>query len=110
MKNLKIKNLDEKDIQNLKQIKIIELEEMKLQDLKILKVKIETAIKTKEAELKILTILRQPLYFTFYYLQFFFDYKDLCKYCFLSLFLFLSFQIQITFYLKKKFFYLLSLI
>ena len=44
MKNLKIKNLDEKDIENLKQIKIIELEEMKLQDLKILKVKIETAI------------------------------------------------------------------
>ena len=48
MKNLKIKNLDEKDIQNLKQIKIIELEEMKLQDLKILKVKIETAIKNIE--------------------------------------------------------------
>ena len=45
MKNLKIKNLDEKDIQNLKKIKIIELEEMKIQDLKILKVKIETAIK-----------------------------------------------------------------
>lgn len=44
MKNLKIKNLDEKDIENLKQIKIIELEKMKLQDLKILKVKIETAI------------------------------------------------------------------
>ena len=50
MKNLKIKNLDEKDIQNLKQIKIIELEEMKLQDLKILKVKIETAIKNTEKE------------------------------------------------------------
>ena len=50
MKNLKIKNLDEKDIQNLKQIKIIELEEMKLQDLKILKVKIETAIKNIEKE------------------------------------------------------------
>ena len=48
MKNLKIKNLDEKDIQNLKKIKIIELEEMKLQDLKILKVKIETAIKNIE--------------------------------------------------------------
>ena len=48
MKNLKIKNLDEKDIQNLKKIKIIELEEMKLQDLKILKVKIETAIKNME--------------------------------------------------------------
>lgn len=48
MKNLKIKNLDEKDIENLKQIKIIELEEMKLQDLKILKVKIETAIKNIE--------------------------------------------------------------
>ena len=32
MKNLKIKNLDEKDIQNLKQIKIIELEEMNIQD------------------------------------------------------------------------------
>ncbi len=41
MKNLKIKNLDEKDIQNLKKIKIIELEETRLQDLKILKVKIE---------------------------------------------------------------------
>ena len=50
MKNLKIKNLDEKDIQNLKKIKIIELEEMKIQDLKILKVKIETAIKNTEKE------------------------------------------------------------
>ena len=50
MKNLKIKNLDEKDIQNLKKIKIIELEEMRLQDLKILKIKIETAIKTKESD------------------------------------------------------------
>ena len=50
MKNLKIKNLDEKDIENLKQIKIIELEEMKLQDLKILKVKIETAIKNTEKD------------------------------------------------------------
>ena len=50
MKNLKIKNLDEKDIQNLKQIKIIELEEMKLQDLKILKTKIETAIDNIEKE------------------------------------------------------------
>ena len=50
MKNLKIKNLDEKDIENLKQIKIIELEEMKLQDLKILKVKIEAAIDSKEKE------------------------------------------------------------
>ncbi|WP_158663020.1 hypothetical protein [Leptotrichia massiliensis] len=50
MKNLKIKNLDEKDIQNLKKIKIIELEEMRLQDLKILKVKIETAIKNTEKE------------------------------------------------------------
>ena len=47
MKNLKIKNLDEKDIQNLKEIKTIELEEMKLQDLKILKVKIEIAIKKR---------------------------------------------------------------
>ena len=50
MKNLKIKNLDEKDIQNLKKIKIIELEETRLQDLKILKVKIETAIKNMEKE------------------------------------------------------------
>ena len=50
MKNLKIKNLDEKDIQNLKQIKIIELEEMKLQDLKILKIKIETAIDNIEKD------------------------------------------------------------
>ena len=50
MKNLKIKNLDEKDIQNLKQIKIIELKEMRLQDLKVLKVKIETAIKNTEKE------------------------------------------------------------
>ena len=50
MKNLKIKNLDEKDIQNLKQIKIIELKEMELQDLKILKVKIETAIKNMEKD------------------------------------------------------------
>ena len=50
MKNLKIKNLDEKDIENLKQIKIIELEEMKLQDLKILKVKIEIAIKNIEKD------------------------------------------------------------
>ena len=48
MKNLKIKNLNKKDIQNLKEIKIIEQEEMKLQDLKILKVKIETAIKNIE--------------------------------------------------------------
>ena len=47
MKNLKIKNLDEKDIQNLKQIKIIELEEMKIQDLKVLKVKIEIDNKGK---------------------------------------------------------------
>ena len=50
MKNLKIKNLDEKDIENLKQIKIIELEEMNIQDLKILKIKIETAIKNIEKE------------------------------------------------------------
>ena len=50
MNKLKISNLSEKDIQNLKQIKIIELEEMRLQDLKILKVKIETAIKTKESD------------------------------------------------------------
>lgn len=50
MKNSKIKNLDEKDIENLKQIKIIELEEMEIQDLKILKVKIETAIKNIEKE------------------------------------------------------------
>ena len=50
MKNLKIKNLDEKDIENLKQIKIIELEEMELHDLKILKVKIETAIENMEKE------------------------------------------------------------
>ncbi|WP_304176664.1 hypothetical protein [Leptotrichia trevisanii] len=50
MKNLKIKNLDEKDIQNLKQIKIIELEEMNIQDLKILKIKIETAIKNMEKD------------------------------------------------------------
>ncbi len=50
MKNLKIKNLNKKDIQNLKEIKTIELEEMKLQDLKTLKVKIETAIKNIEKE------------------------------------------------------------
>ena len=50
MKNLKITNLSEKDIQNLKQIKIIELEEMELQDLKILKIKVETAIGSKEKE------------------------------------------------------------
>ena len=50
MKNLKITNLSEKDIQNIKQIEIIELKEMKLQDLKILKVKIETAIKNMEKE------------------------------------------------------------
>ena len=50
MKNLKIKNLDEKDIQNIKQIKIIELEEMKIQDLKVLKVKIETAIENMEKD------------------------------------------------------------
>ena len=41
MKKLKITNLSEKDIQNLKKTKIIELEEMKIQDLKVLKVKIE---------------------------------------------------------------------
>ena len=50
MKKLKISNLSEKDIQNLKEIKIIELEEMRLQDLKILKVKIETAIKNTEKD------------------------------------------------------------
>ena len=50
MKNLKITNISEKDIQNLKQIKIIELEEMKLQDLKILKIKIETVIENIEKE------------------------------------------------------------
>ena len=50
MKNLKITNLSEKDIQNIKQIEIIELKEMKLQDLKILKVKIETAIDNMEKE------------------------------------------------------------
>ena len=50
MKNSKIKNLDEKDIQNLKEIKIIELEEMNIQDLKILKVKIEKTIKEKESD------------------------------------------------------------
>ena len=50
MKNLKITNLYEKDIQNFKKIKIIELEEMNIQDLKILKIKIETAIKTKESD------------------------------------------------------------
>ena len=49
MKNLKITNLSEKDIQNLKQIKIIELEEMRLQDLKILKIEIEKTIKEKES-------------------------------------------------------------
>ena len=48
MKNLKITNLSEKDIQNLKKIKIIELEEMKIQDLKVLKVKIEIDSKEKE--------------------------------------------------------------
>lgn len=50
MKKLKVTNLSEKDIQNLKQIKIIELEEMKLQDLKILKIKIETVIENIEKE------------------------------------------------------------
>ena len=50
MKKLKVTNLSEKNIQNLKQIKNIELEEMKLQDLKILKVKVETAIKNIEKE------------------------------------------------------------
>lgn len=50
MKNLKIKNFDEKDIENLKQIKIVELEDMEIQDLKILKVKIETAIENIEKE------------------------------------------------------------
>lgn len=48
MKNLKITNLSEKDIRNLKKIKIIELEEMNIQDLKILKVKIEIDNKEKE--------------------------------------------------------------
>ena len=57
MKNLKIKNLDEKDIESLKQIKIIELEEMELQDLKILKVKIETAIDSKEKNKSLLWLL-----------------------------------------------------
>jgi hypothetical protein len=48
MKKLKITNLSEKDIQNLKKTKIIELEEMKIQDLKVLKVKIEIDNKEKE--------------------------------------------------------------
>ncbi len=48
MKKLKITNLSEKDIQNLKKTKIIELEEMKIQDLKVLKVKIEIDSKEKE--------------------------------------------------------------
>ena len=50
MKKLKITNLSEKDIQNLKQIKIIELEEMEIQDLKILKIKIETVIENIEKD------------------------------------------------------------
>ena len=50
MKKLKITNLSEKDIQNLKKTKIIELEEMKIQDLKVLKVKIETAIENMEKD------------------------------------------------------------
>ena len=50
MKKLKITNLSEKDIQNLKKIKTIELEEMKLQDLKILKIKVETAIENMEKD------------------------------------------------------------
>lgn len=50
MKNLKITNLSEKDIQNLKKIKIIELEEMNIQDLKILKIKVETAIENMEKD------------------------------------------------------------
>lgn len=50
MKKLKVTNLSEKDIQNLKQIKIIELQEMKLHDLKILKIKIETAIDNIEKD------------------------------------------------------------
>ena len=50
MKKLKVTNLSEKDIQNLKQIKIIEREETEIQDLKILKIKIETAIKNIEKE------------------------------------------------------------
>ena len=50
MKKLKITNLSEKDIQNLKKTKIIELEEMKLQDLKILKIKIETVIDNIEKD------------------------------------------------------------
>ena len=50
MKKLKITNLSEKDIENLKQIKIVELEDMEIQDLKILKVKIETAIENIEKE------------------------------------------------------------
>ena len=47
MKEIKIKNLNKKDIQNLKEIKTIELEEMKIQDLKVLKVKIEIDNKEK---------------------------------------------------------------
>ena len=50
MKKLKVTNLSEKDIQNLKQIKIIELEETEIQDLKILKIKIETVIENIEKE------------------------------------------------------------
>lgn len=57
MKNLKITNLSEKDIQNLKQMKIIELKEMELQDLKILKVKIETAIDIKKKNKSLVWLL-----------------------------------------------------
>lgn len=67
MKNLKITNLSEKDIQNLKQIKIIELKEMELQDLKILKIKIETAIENIEKEPKI---------GSFCYIYFFYNFSE----------------------------------
>ena len=61
MKNLKITNLSEKDIQNLKKIEIIEPKEIKLQDLKILKVKIQTAIKNIEKRIR----ATQGSYFNF---------------------------------------------
>ena len=48
MKKIKIKNLDEKSVRDIKEIKILELKEMKLQDLKVLKVKIEIDNKEKE--------------------------------------------------------------
>ena len=75
MKKIKIKNLYEKDIENLRKIKISELKEMKIQDLKVLKVKIE--IDNKEKEQKNYIILYKQKKSRFFSLPFIFCFLNL---------------------------------